>query len=500
MNSQLLTTQQNVSEVSPKPEIEKESRPALMHSRVASKREKHVGRRLSSWQLHLIGLAVFIGVLGSVVVLPRRLIPFVKEPPEIAFPPEKAIQPFKGWEALPAISVYEQRLSAEEKLGKQVLADAVVWCKKKEVQPSQRARQQLAALALAVTSNKTDQLLGRNIKLEHIRRFGKTDEESAPGADSGVFKVTRFLGEGSSALVLELLQESTNERLAMKIPIMATANPGELMELLADGGLELIENEERSMLKIAGGGDAKYAAVHKGAAVPLYTATLAGIPETVSVGNVCVYNRLQLMEGFHSDMERVLSSTDRKLPEEAMEYIAKRLLLEVLHLHASGIIHNDLKWENLLLRSDGSFLLADFGSSCAAGETMGVLAGPNTLYAEPTLLLDHSKDDSEWEPLKPDPKGDLWSVGAMLYDLFTGGRLPYNMSEHEHSKEAVVQHMSNLLKGEAKPTSLFADDDESISSRWKELLCRLLEPERAKRISSTEVLQMFPDIVGLPDK
>ena len=85
------------------------------------------------------------------------------------------------------------------------------------------------------------------------------------------------------------------------------------------------------------------------------------------------------------------------------------------HAHHHGIIHRDVKADNLMVTEDGTVKLADFGLARLQGESgitrPGVAAG-TLAYMAPELLQGKAADG----------RSDLYSLGVVLYELLTGKR------------------------------------------------------------------------------
>ena len=85
-------------------------------------------------------------------------------------------------------------------------------------------------------------------------------------------------------------------------------------------------------------------------------------------------------------------------------------------IHSAGVIHRDLKPNNIMFRQSGHLALVDFGVAKQLGEhtitaTDGLIATP--LYMSPEQCLGKPQD----------ARSDLYSLGVMLYEMFTGKRL-----------------------------------------------------------------------------
>lgn len=110
--------------------------------------------------------------------------------------------------------------------------------------------------------------------------------------------------------------------------------------------------------------------------------------------------------------------------------IIKNLAKALQHAHAQGVLHGDMRPENVLFRPDGTPVLTDFGiSRTAEGDTerrgAGTL-GTSYEFASP----------EEYEGRELDARSDLYSLGVMLYEMLCGV-LPY---EGEPREKVAAHH------------------------------------------------------------
>jgi len=115
-------------------------------------------------------------------------------------------------------------------------------------------------------------------------------------------------------------------------------------------------------------------------------------------------------------LKEMLSGNGRLPPPVALE-IMTGVLDGLAAAHASGIVHRDVKPENVLLTADGRVKVADFGLAralTAAGHTRtGLLVG-TVAYVPPEQVTGDSAG----------PRGDVYSAGVMLFEMITG-RVPF---------------------------------------------------------------------------
>jgi eukaryotic-like serine/threonine-protein kinase len=115
-------------------------------------------------------------------------------------------------------------------------------------------------------------------------------------------------------------------------------------------------------------------------------------------------------------LAEVLARRGRLPPEEARG-LALQAARGLAHAHAAGLVHRDVQPQNLLLREDGTLKIADFGIARAAEGT--ALTQTGTILGTAAYL---SPEQALGEDVTP--ATDVYSLGAVLYELLTG-RPPY---------------------------------------------------------------------------
>jgi hypothetical protein len=165
-----------------------------------------------------------------------------------------------------------------------------------------------------------------------------------------------------------------------------------------------------------------------------------------------------VMEYFPAGDLRARMARDRPSIEESLLIVAS-ILAALTSVHSAGIIHRDLKPANVMFRDDGTIALVDFGSARRDADPMaktvaGVVIG-TPYYLSPEQALGGTADE----------RSDLYSVGVMMYELFTGQRmyaastlvglfemhktapipkLPENLSKHQRFFERLVAKSPEL--------------------------------------------------------
>lgn len=99
--------------------------------------------------------------------------------------------------------------------------------------------------------------------------------------------------------------------------------------------------------------------------------------------------------------------------------------LAYLHEQRFAVIHKDIKPENILMGDDGYYKITDFGISVRMQSTMRKTLTPEQLtrYLSGTYRYMPPEYFSAYP--KPEPASDIWSLGAMVFELMNGGDAPF---------------------------------------------------------------------------
>ena len=111
--------------------------------------------------------------------------------------------------------------------------------------------------------------------------------------------------------------------------------------------------------------------------------------------------------------EQLANAEGHRLPVDQAVRTAEQVSLALDHAHKNGIIHRDLKPGNVWLTAEGTAMLGDFGLAMALDRSRmtahGMMVG-TVAYMPPEQALGRT----------PDARSDLYSLGSMLYEMFTG--------------------------------------------------------------------------------
>jgi len=167
---------------------------------------------------------------------------------------------------------------------------------------------------------------------------------------------------------------------------------------------------------------------------------------------------------------------------EARAAVFLRQFVEALSfMHKAGVVHGDLKPENLLLSSwneEAELKLVDFGCSIILDKYRTEHAPHSTLAYDPPEKLEHDSP--------PSYKSDVWAAGEILYIILTGSH-PFDKS-CVGTDEEIAERVRSIGTSEDKLSELVFDERiEGLSSSAINLLRCMLHPDPEKRITSEQI-------------
>ncbi len=150
--------------------------------------------------------------------------------------------------------------------------------------------------------------------------------------------------------------------------------------------------------------------------------------------------------------------------------IADQIASALGHAHQMGVLHVRLQPESVLVEPDGWVTVADFGLEAKHGSER--LLAPRVPYASPEQTMRAAADH----------RSDLYSLGAVLYEMLTD-RTPFDSSDEAYVRERQVAFHA------APPHLISIDVPESVSN----VVMRLLEREPSKRFATAAAFQAALD-------
>ncbi|KAL3726982.1 hypothetical protein ACJRO7_031822 [Eucalyptus globulus] len=170
------------------------------------------------------------------------------------------------------------------------------------------------------------------------------------------------------------------------------------------------------------------------------------------------------------DLHRAVASAG-SLPEPEAARILAQLMRAVAHCHRHGVVHRDIKPDNVLFDSRGRLRLADFGSAEVIGGESG--AGLRGIVGTPYYVAPEVVEGREYGE-----KVDVWSAGVVLYVMLAGFPPFYG--------ESAAEIFGAVLRANLRfPPRVF----RSVSATAKDLLRKMLCRDVSRRFSADQVLR-----------
>lgn len=160
--------------------------------------------------------------------------------------------------------------------------------------------------------------------------------------------------------------------------------------------------------------------------------------------------------------------------KEAVHFTVQ-ILRALQHAHDKGIVHRDIKPQNIMLLSDGTIKVTDFGIARFSRQDLRATSEDKAIGSVHYISPEQARGDIT------DEKADIYSVGVMLYEMLTG-RVPFD------ADNAVSVAIMQLQSVPTPPREINPDIPEGL----EEITVKAMQKEPDSRYQSAA--EMLKDI------
>ena len=186
----------------------------------------------------------------------------------------------------------------------------------------------------------------------------------------------------------------------------------------------------------------------------------------VSRGGDTEYIVMELIDGI--TLKQYMEKRGQLNWRESLHFITQ-IMRGLSHAHSRGIVHRDIKPQNVMVLRDGSVKVADFGIACLENSAQ-------TLTQE-ALGSVHYISPEQARGERTDARSDIYSSGVVMYEMLTG-RLPF---EGDSAVSVAIQHLSSVPLA---PRELNAEIPQQL-----ELICmKAMTPDLSRRYASADAM------------
>lgn len=172
-----------------------------------------------------------------------------------------------------------------------------------------------------------------------------------------------------------------------------------------------------------------------------------------------------------------MDQTKKNLTEDQVAAVLIGAIQGLAYLHSIGIIHRDLKAGNLLLSSDGTVKVADFGISTQLSAT--ITGNAKTMIGTTYWMAPEIMDESYTYKI------DIWSLGITAIEMSQGEPPNWNLKPFQ-----LMMKLSNMMKKKDEKPPTF-NEPQKFSKDINDFVTQCLTKEPTKR-PDTKVLMQHP--------
>ena len=149
----------------------------------------------------------------------------------------------------------------------------------------------------------------------------------------------------------------------------------------------------------------------------------------VSKGDDLDYIVMELIDGI--TLKQYMQKKQGRLNWRESLYFITQIVRALGHAHSRGIIHRDIKPQNIMVLRDGSVKVADFGIA-------RIMSAAQTTLTQEALGSVHYISPEQARGSHIDARADIYSAGVVLYEMLTG-RLPF---DGDSPVSVAIQHIN----------------------------------------------------------
>jgi serine/threonine-protein kinase len=197
-----------------------------------------------------------------------------------------------------------------------------------------------------------------------------------------------------------------------------------------------------------------------------------------------IYMVMEWVEG--QLLRQVLSAMGKLSPERAAR-ITARICDALDYIHTHGVVHRDMKPENIMVDPDDQIKLIDFGIAANEGSRRLTFANLSNVMGTPDYI-----SPEQVRGKRGDARSDIYAMGVMLYEMLTG-KVPFT------GNNAFLIMNDRLLNSPVPPRQV----DPSITPAMQEIIYRALERDPKNRYGSAREFAWdleHQDQVGVADR
>jgi serine/threonine-protein kinase len=176
-----------------------------------------------------------------------------------------------------------------------------------------------------------------------------------------------------------------------------------------------------------------------------------------------------VMEWVEGQLLRTLLSNARKFPPERAARITARVCDALDYIHSHGVVHRDMKPENIMVSPEDDIKLIDFGIAANEGSRRLTFANLSNVMGTPDYI-----SPEQVRGKRGDARSDIYATGVMLYEMLTG-KVPFT------GNNPFLIMNDRLLNNPVPPREI----DSSITPALQEIIYRALERDPRNRYASS---------------